>query len=341
MFYALAITLSLAVMFLVMAITALLCVPAAKLLGKRTGSFSPGLAANILFAVRLLPLGLACLVTLGFALPAFVEFEPAATGEGISWRLVFLAIAGATVLLVLAFRATRILAATYRAQKQWIASSERLHVAGVDSPVHCVRGRSSLLAVTGIFRSRIFVAKEIVESLSAEELSAALAHELAHVASFDNLKQLLLRITRLPGWLSMLHTDDAAWTSASEVAADRTALSGGASALDLSSALVKVGRLSRPVTLSAADRGLASATAGMRNVAGSPGAASAGSIREQRAPGGLPAVRGVAQTCFTGRPDCGIGLHHLRACDAAGNSRCLGISGALKAAMIAPATRTR
>src|SRR5205807_4824700 len=61
---------------------------------------------------------------------------------------------------------------------------------------------------------------------------------IAHVSSLDNLKQFLLRITRLPRWT------DAAWTNASEIAADESALARGASVLDLSSALVKVGRLS-------------------------------------------------------------------------------------------------
>lgn len=245
MFYMLAITLCLAVMFLVLGATSLVCNPAAKLLGKWSRTLPSGLTANLLFAIRLLPLGLACLVSLGFALPAFVEFEPASSGEGISWRLIVLAASGACAILVLALRASRILAATYRVQREWIACSRPLEVSGVKSPVYCVAGRSSILAVTGLLSPRVFVAKEIVDSLSPDELSAALAHEMAHVASYDNLKQLLLRVTRLPRWLSVFHTDDSAWISASEVAADRAALEGGASVLDLSSALVKVGRLSR------------------------------------------------------------------------------------------------
>jgi hypothetical protein len=104
------------------------------------------------------------------------------------------------------------------------------------------------VAVAGIFRSRIFVAREITEALSPDELRAALAHELAHVSSFDNLKQLLLKITRAPRWLKALHSVDAEWTDASEIAADQEALAEGTSVLDLSSALIKVGRLSRPLT---------------------------------------------------------------------------------------------
>jgi beta-lactamase regulating signal transducer with metallopeptidase domain len=116
------------------------------------------------------------------------------------------------------------------------------------APVYRVENSASLVAVAGIFRPRIFVAREITETLSQDELRAALAHEMAHVSSFDNLKQLLLKITRAPRWLKALHNVDAEWTDASEIAADHEALAGGTSVLDLSSALIKVGRLIRPVT---------------------------------------------------------------------------------------------
>jgi hypothetical protein len=140
-------------------------------------------------------------------------------------------------------RAIRILRATMLLRKQWSAHGEELSVEGIGLPVYCVDGAGSLLAVIGIFRPRIFVARRFVQALSAEELSAALAHEMAHVRSFDNFKQLFLKITRPPRGLSLLHITDAAWTNASELAADENALTSGASALDLSSALIKAGRL--------------------------------------------------------------------------------------------------
>jgi hypothetical protein len=68
---------------------------------------------------------------------------------------------------------------------------------------------------------------------------------MAHVKSFDNLKQLVLKSTRLPGPLDSLLAGPLTWMSASEAAADEDAVTGGASALDLSSALVKMGRISR------------------------------------------------------------------------------------------------
>jgi Zn-dependent protease with chaperone function len=71
-----------------------------------------------------------------------------------------------------------------------------------------------------------------------------LAHELAHVRFFDNLKRLLLKITRPPNWMGGTAVDSA-WTGVSEVAADEAALAAGTSPLDLASALVKIVTLKR------------------------------------------------------------------------------------------------
>jgi len=246
MFYVLAISLCLAVMFLVLASASLLCMAGARLGLNMASSASPGTKANLLFAARLLPLGLACVVTFGLALPAFLKFEPHSTEEGIGLRLMALAALGALLLAGMVARGAGLLHATRQTQRGWRAQSDRLNLDGMRVPVYRVEHGASLLAVTGIFRPQIFVAREITEALSPDELRAALAHELAHVSSFDNLKQLLLKITRAPRWLKALYSADAEWTKASEIAADRNALAEGASVLDLSSALIKVGRLKRP-----------------------------------------------------------------------------------------------
>jgi BlaR1 peptidase M56 len=247
MFYVLAIALCLAVIFLVFAFASLLCVPGARLLLRMAHSVTPGTKANLLFAARLLPLALACIVTFGLVLPAFLEFEPYSTGEGMGFRLIALAALGGAMLAGMVARGVDIFMATVKAQRGWREHSKKIRIEGLRVPVYRVENGASLLAVTGIFRPRIFVAREITETLSQEELRAALAHELAHVSSFDNLKQLLLKITRAPRWLKALYSADAEWTNASEIAADHDALAEGASVLDLSSALIKVGRLNRPL----------------------------------------------------------------------------------------------
>src|SRR5689334_10202043 len=250
MFYGLAIALCLAVLFLILVFTSALMVPAV-LAARRMVHSAPESLAGLLFFARLLPILLACCVALGLALPAFLAFEPHSTNEPIGLQLDVLALAGALILVVMAFRCWHVLRDTDRGERCWREGAERIQIAGIDLPVFQVKGSSSVLAVAGIFWPRVYVSRAVVESLSSAELRAALAHEIAHATSFDNLKQLLLRITRAPRWLKQLHAIDHEWSSAAEIAADQNALADGASVLDLSSALVKVGRLYRaPATVS-------------------------------------------------------------------------------------------
>jgi Zn-dependent protease with chaperone function len=243
MFYILCIALCLAAMFLVLAGMSMLCLWSWRFLRLLVLSSAPSTAANLLFAIRVLPLLLAFLVTFGLALPAFVKFEPRSTSEMMSLRLLVLAAFGAFALLAMGIRVVKIVRATTAVQEQWRRRSKKLHVEGMNIPVYCLDGPRSAVAVLGILQPEIFVSREVAETLSPDELSAAIAHEKAHVSSLDNLKQLLLKVVRPPRWLNMLRMAETDWTSASEIAADEAALAAGVSALDLSGALVKVGRL--------------------------------------------------------------------------------------------------
>lgn len=242
MFYTLSITLCLAVMFLVCAAAVLLSIPAIKLGRGALEKARPHTQASVWFLFRVAPFALAAIVSLGLALPAFLRFEPPSTEEMINGPLLALAAMGAAVLAVMAGRLARMLYATRMLEQRWLANAQRLRLDAVSCPVYVVSDVKSLLAVTGIFRPQVFVSVDVAEALSEEELSAALAHELAHVRHFDNLRQLLLKSTQLP--IDAWRTADAEWTGASEIAADETAVRRGAPALELSSALIKVGRLS-------------------------------------------------------------------------------------------------
>ena len=84
----------------------------------------------------------------------------------------------------------------------------------------------------------------MLEILTPEEISAALAHENGHLAARDNLKRGLLQACRdalliIPSGRLL----DKAWSEASEEAADENAARQGNNvALDLASALVKIAR---------------------------------------------------------------------------------------------------
>lgn len=255
-FYALAVSVCLAVWFLAMAGTSILGLPLSRIFRRAeiaTAGMdmemekdrSPAAAADILFALRVLPLFLAFLFTVGFALPAFLRLEPHASGEMISAKLMVLAAAGALVLSAMMARGARMLWATAQVEKLWRAHArlETLIVAGKQVRFYSVDCPSPLLAVTGFFRARIFVSRDVLRLLSRGELQAAVAHEMDHVRRFDNLKQFVLNLTRLPRRLRGSH--DSRWGQASEIAADAGSLARGASALDLASALVKIGSLQR------------------------------------------------------------------------------------------------
>jgi Zn-dependent protease with chaperone function len=238
MFLALAVALALAVLFLLWCSGFILALPGWWLLRHSSGPLPARRRASLLFALRLAPLVLAAIMTVGFVLPAFVRFEPRSTNEDLNLGLVALAACGLFAVTMVSVRFVRLAAATRRLRRHWLSSAQRLHVNGISFPVYSVDTPSGLLAVTGIFRPRIFVGRRFAESLSPQELEAALAHEIAHVGAFDNLRQALLRTTRPPFWRG-----DAVWTSAAEIAADEAALLSGTSVLDLAAALIKAGRL--------------------------------------------------------------------------------------------------
>ncbi len=205
---------------------------------------APTTVANLLFTIRILPVLLASLVTFGFVLPALLKFEPRSTSEFVGWPLGGLAILGAVIVIVMLVRAATIVRSTTIVAATWRRHSKELRLRNIDVPVYCLDNVGSVLAVLGFLRPRIFVARQVVETLTPAELMAAIEHERAHVASFDNLKQLILKVTRIPHWLRAFGGADSAWTNASEIAADEAALGSGISVLDLSSALIKVASLS-------------------------------------------------------------------------------------------------
>lgn len=244
MFYLLCLALCLAVMFLVLAGTSLLFVPLAGLLEPALHKSGARTAANLLLIFRLLPVSLAAAVSLGLALPAFLEFEPPSTTEMVNTPLIVLALLGCSALALMLIRGVRMWRMTRFMQHEWQKLARPVSAFAAGVPLYRIDINASLLAVTGIFRPKVFVSSAVADALSHAELSAALSHEIAHVRSHDNLKQLLMKLTAPPVWFSRLPSMEQAWTRASEMAADENALAQGASALELSSALIKVGRLS-------------------------------------------------------------------------------------------------
>jgi Zn-dependent protease with chaperone function len=253
-FFALCICLLFAVMFLSIALATFAILPAVRLANRFADRADSSGMANILFVLRAFPILLGAVASLGLALPAFLEFEPHTTHEIPGAPLLVFAGAGIAFMAVMSVRCILAMRATRRVRGKWLEDARLLPDAKTHIPVYCVERAASLLAVTGIFSPRIFVSRDVVDNLTPAELDAALSHEMAHVSATDNLKQLFLKVTSPPHWLHSLAKVDFHWARFAELAADERAMTSGASALELASALVKVGRLSvgrRPALLTA------------------------------------------------------------------------------------------
>jgi hypothetical protein len=243
MFYLLGGTLSFAVLFLMIAFGTLFNLAVFRLVCSKLRRIDPSKLPGLLLLIHLAPFLVAFGVVLGFVLPAFLKLEPPSTREGLSPVLMVAAALGVGILATILVRLLHVLLVTWRQQSRWMEEAEPLPANDKRAPVFVLLAPAPLMAVTGLLRPRIFVSQQTLSALTQLELAAALAHEFAHVRSRDNLKQLLLRITRLPRW-SGTSPQLNSWIGASEVLADRTAIASGTSPYHLASALVKVAQLS-------------------------------------------------------------------------------------------------
>jgi Zn-dependent protease with chaperone function len=242
MFYLLGGALSLAVLFLLITVGTLVNAAVFRIVWARLRRIDRSRLPGLLFQIHLAPFLVAFAVVLGFVLPAFAKLEPPSTRESLSPLLLVGAVLGAAILVSILGRLGYMLITTSRQERHWLEEAEPLEAHLHNASVFVLSMPTPLMVVTGLLRSRVFVSQPIVAALNQHELAAALSHEFAHMRARDNLKQLLLRITQLPGCFgasSYLKT----WISASEVLADRSAIAAGTSPYHLASALVKVARL--------------------------------------------------------------------------------------------------
>ncbi len=198
-----------------------------------------------LWLVRVLPVWVAGLVVGGLVGPAFHLFEPRQSGEVAGWSLVALAAAGAGLLALGIVRAWRAVAGTRRALRDWQRHAQSVVVEGLPVPAIGVDTPFPLVALVGLIRPRLVVARQVLDACTPEQLRAVMAHEAAHWRARDNLKRLLLR--SCPDWLALTRTGRRMardWALAAEESADdRAAVPASPAALDLAEALLAVARL--------------------------------------------------------------------------------------------------
>ena len=203
---------------------------------------SAAVRAVLLAHSRLLPLTLTLLV-LPAQIVGFVRLEGAAP-ESAGPMLIAAAVLGLFLSLDAIWSGVRALRGTRAIVNQWRATASPFCVPAWTREAWLICRRLPVVAVVGIVRPQLFIARQVAANCTAPELAAIAAHEAAHVAARDNLLRLLFRVTPGARFASRIDAElEREWVAAAEEAADADARR-EADPLDLASALIKVGRLS-------------------------------------------------------------------------------------------------
>ena len=201
--------------------------------------------AEILFVMRTGPPAVAIIWIAAFIIPSYLKYEPYSTNEIVSLKLGIIAIISAVGVGLAIWRGLRSWLATRNLLQLWLMNSTPIELEGVRVPAFKLDYGFPILAVVGMLRPRLFIAEQVLTSLSAEELAAAIAHECGHLVAYDNCKRSLMRASRAALLMIPCGTSlDRAWSEASESAADEYAAQESSTlALNLASALVRIARM--------------------------------------------------------------------------------------------------
>ncbi|MDQ5846597.1 MAG: M48 family metalloprotease [Acidobacteriota bacterium] len=248
MYFLLGLSIALAAMLVMNSVASLLVSLLWKTVRRSATRWPAATRASVLCGLRILPVafGVACVTLL--LVPAYFTHEPRTAHEDVSAKLAILALLSAVGIGLALIRGIVTWRVTSRLTADWLSKATAVYLPGIRIPAYRMQHQFPVIAVVGTLRPRLFVANQIFESLSRNELAAAIEHEAGHILAHDNLKRSLMRACRdtllLVPYGRLL---DSAWKEASEAAADEHAVRGGASvALDLAAALVKIARIVPP-----------------------------------------------------------------------------------------------
>lgn len=245
MYEMLGICLALAALLAVNAVASAMAALVWRAMRTRASRMSAHTRARLLFTLRILPPALAAVVVFALVVPAYILLEPPHTDEVVGLKLFLFAAASAAGVLLALWRVAGTWRATRKFEREWMRRAEPVSVEGMQTLSYKIRHRFPVIAVVGVLRPRLFIASQIFDELTPEELSAALAHERGHVEARDNLKRALLRASEdallvAPLGRALART----WRKDSEMAADEFAASESpGAALNLASAIVKISRM--------------------------------------------------------------------------------------------------
>ena len=216
-----------------------------RVAGRTTDNWTAAARARLLFSLRILPAFLAFLTVSLLLVPAYLAHEPRHAAETVSFKLALLAIFSATGIAVSIYRGIGTHRATADLTSDWLRQGKPIQIPGIDIRSYEINHAFPLIGIVGFLRPRLFIARQVLEVLTPEEIAAAVGHENGHLKARDNLKRGLLQACRdvlliIPCGRLL----DRSWSEASEEAADENAArQGNGVALDLASALVKIARI--------------------------------------------------------------------------------------------------
>ena len=211
---------------------------------RRRRSEFPAASARAIFRLRMLP------VTIGLAamtqgILSFMVFEPRRDQEAVGVLLTVLAATGISLYGIALARWIRVTLATDRVVRGWMGTATPLAIEGIPVPSYAIDATFPVVAVVGIFRRRLVVARQVLRACSPSELAAIWAHERWHLTHHDNIRRAMMAC--LPDPLSMTDAGErltARWHEANELAADDSAGEiGPTGRCDLAAALLNVARL--------------------------------------------------------------------------------------------------
>ena len=201
--------------------------------------------AEILFFMRVGPPAIAIVIVAVFLIPSYLAYEPYRSGEFISNKLGALALLSAVGVALALWRGIHSWIATHSLVGRWLSIASPITISQINIPTFRIPHSFPIIAVVGTARPRLFIAERVLESLTEDELIAAIAHEGGHLAARDNLKRVLMRACRdMLAIVPCGRSIDRAWAENAEAAADEHAAErGSAVALNLASALVEIARM--------------------------------------------------------------------------------------------------
>jgi Zn-dependent protease with chaperone function len=214
---------------------------------RRPTADSAAARARTWFVIRLMPFALALFATVQ-GVVSFALFEPRGEVESFGFTLFGLALVATALWIAGVVRWISAVRTTDRTLRKWLATAEPVTLPGCSLPAYAVSSPFPIVAVVGLIRPVLVIARQVVAACAPDELEAIVAHEERHVARHDNLRRAILLC--LPDPLAVLPAGRRLatyWHDAIEDVADEAADDiGPTGKVRLAAALVRVARLAPP-----------------------------------------------------------------------------------------------